>query len=72
MKVFIPTLPLLIKDSSSPSLQLSSLKAFGTFATQASMIPIRMQSFYRDIIENKILIDVISIIASVGSVATPL
>lgn len=72
MKVFIPTLPLLIKDSSSPQLQLSALKALGIFAMQASMIPIRMQSFYKDIIESKILQDVITLVASVGSVATPL
>lgn len=33
MKVFIPLLPYLIKDSSSPLLQLSSLKALGIFAS---------------------------------------
>lgn len=33
MKVFIPLLPVLIKDTSSPLLQLSSLKALGIFAS---------------------------------------
>lgn len=33
MKVFIPLLPFLIKDTSSPLLQISSLKALGIFAS---------------------------------------
>ena len=42
MKVFIPLLPTLMKDTISPQLQISALKAFGIFALQASMVPLRM------------------------------
>jgi hypothetical protein len=72
MKVFFPLLPILLKDSSCPSLQLAALKALGTYGTQASMIPIRMQNFYKDIFEQKMINDLCQIIASVGQVATPL
>lgn len=44
LKIFLPLLPVLMKDfaTSHPSLVLASIKALGVFASQASIIPIRM------------------------------
>ncbi|CDW83098.1 protein kinase domain containing protein [Stylonychia lemnae] len=72
MKVFIPLIPILIKDSSSPQLQISALKSLGIFASQASIIPIRMQNFYKDLIDQRLIADICQIVQSVGQVATPL
>lgn len=51
MKIFLPLLPMLAKDVTYPPLQVAALKALGVFASQASIIPIRMQSFYKDLID---------------------
>jgi hypothetical protein len=51
LKIFVPLLPLLFKESSSPTLQLAAMKALGIFSSQASIIPIRMQNFYKDLVE---------------------
>ena len=72
MKVFIPLLPTLMKDTISPQLQISALKAFGIFALQASMVPLRMQNFFKDVVDQKIMQDICFILSTVGQVATPL
>ena len=42
MKGFIPLMPYLIKEQPNLQLKISALKALGVFASQASIIPIRM------------------------------
>ena len=42
MKGFIPLIPYLIKEQPNTHLQISALKALGVFASQSSIIPIRM------------------------------
>jgi hypothetical protein len=63
MKGFIPLLPNLIKDPNE-QLQLATLKALGTFSTQAAIIPIRMCNFFKDITENGVVKDVCEIFKS--------
>lgn len=62
LKIFIPLLPILIKENASPALQLAAIKALGVFASQASIIPIRMQNFYKDLVEQKLVNDICNII----------
>ena len=64
LKIFIPLLTVLLKEQSSPHLQLAAMKALGVFASQACIIPIRMQNFYKDLVEQKIIHDICSIISS--------
>jgi hypothetical protein len=47
LKGFIPLITTLLKDSDD-SLKLSALKAVGTFATLAAIIPLRMQNLYKE------------------------
>ena len=51
MKAFIPLLPTLIRDD-NVALKVATLKAIGTFASLAVIIPIRCQNFFKDILEN--------------------
>lgn len=55
IKGYIPLIPVLINDSSSQQLQIFSMKSFGVFTCQASLIPLRMQNFYKDVIDLKIV-----------------
>lgn len=64
MKGFIPLLPTLIREKDE-TLKLATLKALGTFATLAAIIPIRMQAFFKDILENGMVRDVCEIIKSI-------
>lgn len=63
LKIFVPLLPLLFKESSSPALQLAAMKALGVFSSQASIIPIRMQNFYKDLVEQRIIHDICTIVS---------
>jgi len=72
MKGFLPLIPYLIKEQPNTQLQLAALKALGVFASQSSIIPIRMQNFYKELVDSKIINDICSIIGSVGSSGNPL
>lgn len=50
MKGFIPLIATLLKDPDEV-LRLATLKALGTFASQAAIVPLRMQAFFKDITE---------------------
>ena len=65
MKGFIPLLPLLMKDSNN-SLKLATLKALGIFSTQASIIPVRMLQFFKDISENGVVKDVCDVFRTIS------
>ena len=66
-KIFIPLIPILIKETTSPALQLAAIKALGVFSSQACIIPIRMQNFYKDLVEQKIIHDLCLVIQSATS-----
>ena len=63
MKAFIPLLPTLIRDP-NPGLKLAVLKAIGTFASLAAIIPIRIQAFYKDLRENGLLVELCELFKS--------
>mmetsp|Transcript_36954 Transcript_36954/g.35663 ORF Transcript_36954/g.35663 Transcript_36954/m.35663 type:complete len:253 (+) Transcript_36954:1060-1818(+) len=67
MKGFIPMIPYLLKEQSNLRLQLLSLKALGVFVNHSSLIPIKMQNLYKDIMETKISNDLCNIIGSSSS-----
>lgn len=60
MKGFIPLLPNLIKDADQ-HLKLATLKALGSFTSQAAIVPVRMQVFFKDICENGVVKDLCDI-----------
>ena len=64
MKGFIPLLPSLLKDPNE-SLKLTTLKSLGVFCTQAAIIPVRMQNFFKDIVENGAVKEVCDIFKSI-------
>ena len=74
LKVFIPLIPLMIKGESGthPQLQMAAIKALGVFASQASIIPIRMQNFYKEVVEQKIVHDLIALIGAVTGSGGPI
>lgn len=51
MKGLIPLFSSLFKESSSAEALLGTLKCFGVIVNQASIVPVRMQQFYKDVIE---------------------
>jgi len=57
-KIFIPLIPILLKEAISPTLQIAALKALGVFSSQASIIPIRMHNFYKDMVEQRIISEI--------------
>ena len=63
MKGFITLMPQLAKDNND-QLRIATLKALGTFASLAAIIPLRMQQFFKEISENGMLKDVTDIIKS--------
>jgi hypothetical protein len=63
MKGFITLIPNLIKDFSE-QLQIASLKALGTFASLAAIIPLRMQQFFKEVSENGIIKEVTELLKS--------
>jgi len=65
MKGFIPLLPTLIREKDD-ILKLATLKALGTFATLAAIIPVRMLAFFKDILENGIVRDVCEIFKTIA------
>ena len=65
MKGFIPLFPNLIKEPNE-ALKLATLKALGTFTTQAAIIPIRMSVFFKDIHENGVVKDVCEIFKGIN------
>ena len=64
MKGFIPLMPNLIKDKNI-GLQLATLKALGTFTNLAAITPLRLQNFYKEIIETGMINEVCSILKNV-------
>jgi hypothetical protein len=71
MKGFIPLLPTLMKDPDE-NLKLNTLKALGTFTSQASIIPVRMQQFYKDISDNGIVKEACDVFRSINAKVTPI
>lgn len=66
MKGFIPLLPNLLSDTDQV-LQLATLKGIGTFASLAAIVPIRMQNFYKELLELGILTDVCLLLKTAGN-----
>jgi hypothetical protein len=65
LKVFLPLIPIIIKDYTlQPGLVLASIKALGVFAAQASIIPVRMAAFYKDLSELHLLQDLVSLMVT--------
>jgi len=72
MKGFIPLLPSLLKEQDQ-TLKLAALKSLGVFTTQAAVIPVRMQVFFKDINENGTVKEVAEIFRTVqANKVTPL
>ena len=72
MKGFIPLFPNLIREDDE-ALKLATLKALGTFTTQAAIIPIRMSVFFKDIHENGVVKDVCEIFNGINpNAVTPI
>ena len=68
MKGFIPLLPNLLSDPDQ-SLQLATLKGIGTFASLAAIVPIRMQNFYKELLDLGILTDVCLLLKTAGGLS---
>lgn len=65
MKGFIPLFPTLIKEKDE-SLKLATLKALGSFSSLAAIIPVRMQAFFKDIVDNGLVKDVCDIFKTIN------
>ena len=70
MKGMIPLFGSLFKETSNPEALLSALKCFGIFVNQASIVPVRMQQFYKDIIELNYDTDLCAILLKASSKPT--
>lgn len=66
MKGFIPLLPMLMKDPNN-SLKIATLKALGIFTSQASIIPVRMLQFFKDICDNGVVKDVCDVFRTISA-----
>lgn len=51
MKLLIPQLGSLLREPASPEALLAALKTVGIMVNQASIVPVRMQQFFKDLIE---------------------
>jgi len=74
MKGFMPLLPYLLKDQAHPPVQIAGLKALGTFTCQACVAPIRMISFFKELVDAGIIDTLCQIVGTASNQAsvTPL
>lgn len=68
----MPTFAQLLKDTVNKQNQLNTLKALGCFICQACVVPVRMSNFFKEMIDNDIVGDLVAILASVASQVTAL
>ncbi len=64
MKGFIPLIPFLLNEQPNKSLRLAATKALGVFISLASIIPVRSVNFYKELIDQKIIALLTSIVSS--------
>jgi len=66
MKGFIPLFPTLLKEN-NPSLQVATLKSIGVFTSLSAIIPVRMQNYFREVMEMNVIKDICDVIKSTSN-----
>jgi len=67
----IPLFGSLLKGSVSRDALLSAIKAFGVFLNQAIIVPVRTQSFFKEIIDQNYDIELCAILLKPGGKVGP-
>lgn len=70
MKGLVPLFAQLLKEPVCKEALLSAIKAFGVFVTQATILPVRSQQFFKDIIDQNYDIELVTILLKAGTKIT--
>jgi hypothetical protein len=70
-KNIVPTLAALLRMPQLKVIHMAAIKSLGYFISQSCIVPTRMHSFFRELIEYNIIGSLVSNIQNVGSKVTP-